>query len=274
MSKKDFHFPLMYKEWLVSTAGWDADLRGWYINLLCHQADKGELPPDDESLAELAGVKFSNFKRFQDVFEANLKAKFQANEQGMLVNLTLDEILHDRKEYLSNRSKSGTVGALIKKGKRMFPDFEDWDEVADQLIKIDLEPMTMKQKEATLKANIKATIKAKNKLSFIDNDNDNNSINDIEVIAEVVKGKKIVIPEEFEKKEFADVWDLWKVFRKNTHKFTFLNEDSESRKLAELHKKSGGDHKRAIKILQSGIDNNWKGFFEESTNKKQSFHVN
>lgn len=176
MSKKDFHFPFQYKEWLVSTSDWDADIRGWYINLLCHQADKGMLPDDDESLAVLAGVKFSQYARFKNVLKATLKAKFQANAQGMLVNLKLDELLHERKEYLNTKSKSGVIGGLIKKGRVLYPNFEDWETVAEQLLACDLHDMSMEDKEDLLKAKVQANIKAKGKPSIDSDSIDNNKI--------------------------------------------------------------------------------------------------
>ena len=177
MTKKDFTFPFFYKEWLVSTTGWDADARGWYISLLCHQADKGMLPADAESLAELAGVKFSQFERFKIVLEATLKAKFEANEQGMLENKVMSELLNERKEFVEKRSHSGVVGTLVKKGKALYDlNNETWQAIKNDLNEFDFTNLSISEREDLLKATLKANMQANNKPSFIDSDSDNNSI--------------------------------------------------------------------------------------------------
>lgn len=112
---KDPAFLMYYKQWLVSTAGWDADIRGWYINLLCHQADKPDgLPNDLESVAELAGVKNSQFSRFSECWKRTLEAKFKANEQGKLVNEKQEKVINNRKEFSEKQARRGLIGYFIK----------------------------------------------------------------------------------------------------------------------------------------------------------------
>ncbi|WP_312208251.1 DUF1376 domain-containing protein, partial [Empedobacter sp.] len=67
--KKDPAVLLYINDWLVSTADMDADCRGWFLNLLLHNYDKGSLPDDIEKLAVLCNVRFSEFNRFEQVFE-------------------------------------------------------------------------------------------------------------------------------------------------------------------------------------------------------------
>lgn len=55
--------------WLSATAEMDSDTKGWYLDLILHQYDKKDLPNDIENLAKLAGVKFSEYERFKQVFE-------------------------------------------------------------------------------------------------------------------------------------------------------------------------------------------------------------
>lgn len=118
---KDPAFLMYYKQWIVSTASWDADIRGWYINLLCHQADKPEgLPNDLESLAELAGVKISQYKRFEDGWKRTLEAKFKKNKEGNLVNLKQETVLNERKDYSLNQSRRGIIGFFIKNARSIF----------------------------------------------------------------------------------------------------------------------------------------------------------
>lgn len=100
--------------WLTSTAGMDADTRGWYLNLILHQYDKKDLPNDIEELAVLAGVKFSEFKRFEHVFEHVFKQKFEQNENGRLQNAIATEIIRKRESFKDKRSESGKMSYFIR----------------------------------------------------------------------------------------------------------------------------------------------------------------
>jgi hypothetical protein len=146
---KDPAFLMYYKQWLVSTAGWDADIRGWYINLLCHQADKPEgLPSDLESVAELAGVKISQFKRFEDGWKRTLEAKFKKNKNGNLINQKQEMVLNDRKDYSENQSRRGIIGFFIKNARSTF---RITDDQATQLsILLSKEDLVNKTKEERL----------------------------------------------------------------------------------------------------------------------------
>lgn len=103
--------------WLSSTAEMDSDVRGWYLNLILHQYDKKDLPSDIEKLAVLAGVKFSEFQRFKQVFEQVLKHKFNQNENGRLENNYAKTILQKREVFKDKREKSGNIGVVIKLAK-------------------------------------------------------------------------------------------------------------------------------------------------------------
>lgn len=117
---QDPAFLVMYKDILVSCADWDADVLGWFFRLLCHQADKpGGLPVDLESLASLAGVKFSQFERFSSSWKRMLAAEFEATEQGLLINDKQDELLSDRRKYKEKQALRGLVGAYVKKAKAL-----------------------------------------------------------------------------------------------------------------------------------------------------------
>jgi len=100
--------------WLSSTAEMDADCRGWYLNLTLHQYDKHSLPNDIERLAQLASVKFSEFERFKQVWEQVLKHKFNVCEDGRLRNETAKEVIRKREKFTKKRSKSGSVGVIVK----------------------------------------------------------------------------------------------------------------------------------------------------------------
>lgn len=111
---KDPAVLIYVNNWLSSTAGMDADCRGWYINLLLHNYDKGCLPGDIEQLAVLANVKYSDFQRFEQVFKQVLKQKFKINEDGSLINPKAETILKGREEFKEKRSEAGKKSYLSK----------------------------------------------------------------------------------------------------------------------------------------------------------------
>jgi hypothetical protein len=100
--------------WLTSTAEMDSDVRGWYLNLILHQYDKKDLPNDIEKLAILAGVKFSEFEKFKQVFEQVFKQKFELNENGRLENPVAKEILRKRELFKNKRSTAGKLSYFLK----------------------------------------------------------------------------------------------------------------------------------------------------------------
>lgn len=101
-------------DWLTSTSEMDADVRGWYLNLLLHNYDKGSLPNDIEKLAVLAGVKFSEYKRFEQVFEQVFKHKFEQTPEQRLSNPRTNEILRQRENFKEKRSESGKLSYFLK----------------------------------------------------------------------------------------------------------------------------------------------------------------
>lgn len=67
IAKKNNKVEICINSWFSLSADLDADCRGWFINLAIHFLDKGSLPEDNEKLAVLANVKFSEFQRFSEV---------------------------------------------------------------------------------------------------------------------------------------------------------------------------------------------------------------
>lgn len=101
-------------DWLTSTAEMDADCRGWYLNLLLHNYDKETLPNEIEKLAVLCNVKFSEYKRFEQVFEQVLKQKFEQLEDGRLSNKRTQSILKSREVFKEKRSSAGKASYLMR----------------------------------------------------------------------------------------------------------------------------------------------------------------
>jgi uncharacterized protein YdaU (DUF1376 family) len=101
-------------DWLTSTAEMDADVRGWYLNLLLHNYDKKDLPNDVEKLAVLCNVKFSEYERFKQVFEQVLKQKFELTSENRLTNERTNDILKNREIFKDKRSNAGKVSYVMK----------------------------------------------------------------------------------------------------------------------------------------------------------------
>lgn len=118
---KDPAVLLYINDWLVSTADMDADCRGWFLNLLLHNYDKGSLPDDIEKLAVLCNVRFSEFKRFEQVFEQVLKHKFNKDLKGNLTNERTSLILQSREVFKEKRSNAGKMSYLMRFFAQKFP---------------------------------------------------------------------------------------------------------------------------------------------------------
>lgn len=131
-SKGDFAILFFVKDWLTSTASMSADCRGWYINLLCHNHDKGELPNDIEQLAILASVKFSDYERFTKGFEKELRSKFIATEDNTLTNPKLEEIMQTRQRFTEKRTASGKMGVLVKTAKMLTDNSDEIEYLKSQ----------------------------------------------------------------------------------------------------------------------------------------------
>lgn len=133
---KDPAFLLYYKDLLTSCADWDGDAFGWYVKLLCHQADKPDgLPNNIESLAGIANVKFSQFERFKTCWESLISTQFVVNEFGLLINLKMKKGLDERRNYLDAQSIKGIIGAFVKRVRGLH-DFTErqWKAASKYLI--------------------------------------------------------------------------------------------------------------------------------------------
>lgn len=105
--------------WLTATKEMKADCRGWYLNLILHQYDKNGLPNDVEELANLADVRVSEYKRFEQVFEQVLKHKFILNaDTGRLENEIAKEILRRREEFKDKRALAGKISYFLRYARK------------------------------------------------------------------------------------------------------------------------------------------------------------
>jgi hypothetical protein len=185
---KDPAFLMYYKDVLVSCAGWDADVLGWYMRLICHQADKPEgLPNDVESLALLAGVKMSQFARFEACFKHTLKDKFEANALGNLVNTRMSQVLENRKGYSDKQALRGIVGYWIKQARKIGIVDENRLKTLSEAL---FEEFTIEQTKEEREACFKRTLEA-----FLGNANANGNTIVFENEEKGVQGEKHTEPQ-------------------------------------------------------------------------------
>lgn len=105
---------LYIDKWIVATTEMQATARAYYMDLILHQFDKGDLPSSIEELATICRVRFSEFDSFKHVFEHVLKQKFELNETGRLENEFAREIIQKRKMFLDKRSRAGQMSYVIR----------------------------------------------------------------------------------------------------------------------------------------------------------------
>lgn len=83
------------------------------------------------------------------------------------------------------------------------------------------------------------------------------------------KGKEeVFFP--WDSKNFIDMWEAWKKYKKEQFKFSYKSAVTEQAALKELNDLSKGLEDVAIKIIEKSISSGWKGFFELKENGKQS----
>lgn len=111
---KDPAFLFYYKDFENDTADWEADAVGWYLRLLIFQAGNGYVPSDIEELAQVARVRFSEFKNFSERWAYRLACKFQPLSEGKIYNKELSKLQADRKSGAIKKSVLAVFGNFIK----------------------------------------------------------------------------------------------------------------------------------------------------------------
>lgn len=247
-------------DWLTSTAEMDSDCRGWYLNLILHNYDKGDLPSDIERLAVLCNVKFSEFKRFEQVFEQVLKHKFEEIEQGRLSNSRTQSIIKARELFKDKRSSAGKASYLMRFFYENFKK-EAKDKGLLSFIKQNLNTEIDTKNEQMIEHMFKQMFE----LYRNENENENK---DKDIIKDsIVKDKKNDFDfskssEEF-KKYFID---------------EFLEAPKQKKKSKELKAKilidlQGYDEPFAIELMKNAILNNWQGYKFEKTNEQYADYL-
>ena len=178
---------LYIDKWLVSTKGMKASARGWYLNLILHQYDKGSLPNNIEDLADFADVKHSEFEEFKQVFEQVLKQKFVENDEGRLVNEFAMEIIRKRENFKEKRSDSGKLSYVLKYIRKNFINDKEFEKYLKENIDINFDTKNEQMIEQVFKQNYELYI----------NENEDKDININFNLIKSETSKKIALPYQF-----------------------------------------------------------------------------
>lgn len=212
-------------KWLVATKGMKADCRGWFLNLILHQFDKGELPNDIEELANYADVRISEFERFKQVFEQVLKHKFEQNENGCLENSIAKEILRGREQFKEKRENAGKLSYFLKYVRANL--CKDENIIHAIKARVDLSCVDIKkpqQIEHVFKQVLKQVSEQKSELYI--NTNENVIVNKIEVIKNEIES--LILENEegrISANTLADYFSKWltQLEIKNKREYTIKN---------------------------------------------------
>jgi hypothetical protein len=71
----------------------------------------------------------------------------------------------------------------------------------------------------------------------------------------------------FDSENFIHMWQQWKQYKADQHKFKYAAAHTEQAALNTLVKLSNGNEKTAIEIIMQSMAQGWKGFFELNNNK-------
>jgi uncharacterized protein YdaU (DUF1376 family) len=115
---KDPAFLFYSKDWLEGTAELSPCEKGIYIDLLCHQHQKGSLPSDTKRLAKLCGL---SELEFMENWEA-VKIKFNRTvdrTDDRLVNQRLVSVVEERASKAHKNAILSRFAVLIKKSSQL-----------------------------------------------------------------------------------------------------------------------------------------------------------
>lgn len=112
MQKKDPAFLFYSKDWLEGTAEMLPEEKGVYIDLLCHQHQKGSLPIDTKRLAKIVGLSEQDFL----FIWSGIKSKFVENDHRYY-NRKLTDVVTERLEKGVKNKIIGTLAAVVRLSK-------------------------------------------------------------------------------------------------------------------------------------------------------------
>lgn len=119
-SSKDPAFLMYSKDWLEGTADISQAAKGVYIDLLCYQHQRGNLPNNPEKLARLSRIPVDEFNHIWE----EISCKFELMDNH-LVNHKLCQVQEDRKLMAKRKRISGIFGTLIRQSDMKKKDKEE-----------------------------------------------------------------------------------------------------------------------------------------------------
>lgn len=115
--EKDPAFLLYSKDWLEGTAEMKKNEKGIYMDLLCHQHQKGGIPADIERIALMVGM---SVEEFSIPWEAIIKYKFY-KIGDRLVNRKLSKVVTERSTKSHTNRLTGKFASLIRTASHLPP---------------------------------------------------------------------------------------------------------------------------------------------------------
>jgi|JI10StandDraft_1071094.scaffolds.fasta_scaffold130289_5 hypothetical protein len=103
-------------KWISSTNGMKGSFRGWYMDLMMYQYDKGFIPNDEDAIFGICRVRPSEYDDFKQMLEQVLKQKFELIDNKWINNV-MSDVLQKRNEFKEKREKSGNIGVVVKLAK-------------------------------------------------------------------------------------------------------------------------------------------------------------
>ena len=116
-NEKDPAFLMYSKDWLEGTSVMMPNEKGVYIDLLCHQHQKGELPTDTKRLARMVGLSEKEFERIW----IHLKHKFVRTAKHCY-NEKLRRVMNERADKGHKNRVIGIFASLIRKSNLSYVD--------------------------------------------------------------------------------------------------------------------------------------------------------
>lgn len=244
---KDPAFLFYPKDWLEGTAELLPNEKGVYIDLLCHQHQKGDLPIDTERLARMVGLGHDDFLKIWGI----LKDKFK-EINNRYVNTRLSGVKKERADKGAKNTIIGTFAALLRKEK---PEPKIYGILKKEFNVDDFLTESTEKGTERLIEWFNERLKSIAIANAIANGDVNKDINVNTTIYKTELEKKI--------EEFYN-------FRKQLKKP--ILDASKSAWLEKLVKISGGDENVSIEVLNQSIANGWQGIFELKTNNNGNKH--
>jgi hypothetical protein len=139
MKTKDPAFLMYSKDWLEGTAEYMPDEKGVYIDLLCHQHQKGSLPCDKVRLARMTGLPVEQFEKIWLIINVHFD---QIDDR--LVNRKMERVMNERADKSKMNTITGTFAGLLRLGNYTSKEYKHLKScfVASDFIQYDKEMIT------------------------------------------------------------------------------------------------------------------------------------